>query len=276
MTIRACVIIPNYNGGAFIASTAQAFLSGLPESKVVVVDDCSTDDSIKILEQHQVELVLRKRNGGFAAAVNSGLKFAVSNNYDIALVANSDLAVDDTKCREIIEQFSYFNNEDVAVIGFVESNRGTTAVETPQGADISGFLFAIRLRILEKIGYFDETFFMYGEEQDYFRRVSDERLTIIQSGVAVDHRAEGSGTSRYRNSWLAIRNSLLLEAKRNSLKHFLKKGAVLFLLINHLYKPKNPNCPSIRRVQRAGVLIGNCMLIYAVLWNIFNGFRFIK
>jgi GT2 family glycosyltransferase len=274
--MKACVIIPNYNGVAFIASTAQAFLSGFPESKVVVVDDRSTDDSIKILEQLPVELVLRERNGGFAAAVNSGLKFAVSNKYDIALVANSDLAVDDTKCREIIEQFSYFNNDDVAVIGFVESNRGITAVETPQGADISGFLFAVRLRILEKIGYFDETFFMYGEEQDYFRRVSDNRLTIIQSGVAVDHRAEGSGTSRYRNSWLAIRNSLLLEAKRNSLKHFLKKGAVLFLLINHLYKPRNPNCPSIRRVQRPGILVGNCMLIWAVLWNIFNRFRFIK
>lgn len=276
MIMKACVIIPNYNGGAFIASTAQAFLSGFPESKVVVVDDRSTDDSIKILDQLPVELVLRERNGGFAAAVNSGLKFAVSNNYDIALVANSDLAVDDAKCREIIQQFSYFNNDDVAVIGFVESNRGIIAVETPQGADISGFLFAVRLRILEHIGYFDETFFMYGEEQDYFRRVSDNRLTIIQSGVAVDHRAEGSGTSRYRNSWLAIRNSLLLEAKRNSLKHFLKKGAVLFLLINHLYKPRNPNCPSIRRVQRPGILVGNCMLVWAVLWNVLNGFRFIK
>lgn len=274
--MKACVIIPNYNGSAFIESTALAFFSGFPGLKVFVVDDCSTDDSVKVLEKLPVELVLRKSNGGFAAAVNSGLKVAVSNNYDIALVANSDLVVDDTKCREIIEQLTYFNDKTVAVVGFVESNPNVATVEIPQGPDISGFLFALRLRILEKVGYFDEIFFMYGEEQDYFRRVSDNQLSIIQSGVTVNHRAEGSGASRYRNSWLAIRNSLLLEAKRNSLKYFIKKVAILFFLINHLYKPKNTNCPSIRRVQRPGILIGNCMLIWAILWNIFNKFRLIK
>ena len=276
MMPKVCIIIPNFNGSAFIADTVQAVLSGFPESKVVVVDDCSTDNSIKILELIPVELIARKRNGGFAAAVNSGLKFALSNNYDIALVANSDIAVDDAKCREICEKFSYFDNKDVAVVGYVESNGVKTTVNAPQGADISGFLFALRLRVLEAIGYFDETFFMYGEEQDYFRRVSGGGLKIIQSGVAVDHRAEGSGTSRYRNSWLAIRNSLLLEAKRNSLMSFLKKSAALFLLINHLYAPNNPNCPSIKRVQRPGILVGNFMLICAIVWNIFNGFRFIK
>jgi glycosyltransferase involved in cell wall biosynthesis len=111
MMPKVCIIIPNFNGSAFIADTARAVLSGFPESKVVVVDDCSTDNSIKILELIPVELIARERNGGFAAAVNSGLKFALSNNYDIALVANSDIAVDDAKCREIREQFAYFDNE---------------------------------------------------------------------------------------------------------------------------------------------------------------------
>lgn len=274
--MKTCVIIPNYNGAAFIASTAQAFLSGFPESKIIVVDDCSTDDSTQLLRNLPVELVLRESNGGFAAAVNSGLKFAVSNSYDFALVANSDLVVDDSKCKEVIEQVTLFNKEDVAVIGFVEHNTGVSSIDMSQGADISGFIFLMRLRIINTVGYFDESFFMYGEEQDYFRRVSDHHLTIIQSGVTVSHRSEGSGTSRYRNSWLAIRNSLLLEAKRNLIRQFLKKAAILFLLINYLYKPKNPNCPSIRRVRRPGILVGNCMLIYAIFWNIINGFRFIK
>jgi len=87
------VVIPNYNGAAFIGRTLAAVgaaVRGYPgRSEVVVVDDASTDDSVATIAQQYpgVVLVRHPENRGFAEAVHSGVERAA---HEILIILNSD------------------------------------------------------------------------------------------------------------------------------------------------------------------------------------------
>lgn len=263
------ILIPNYNGANFITETVFNYASGFPDADIVVVDDVSTDESVEKLSATTAKVLLRKKNGGFAAAVNTGLIYLSKQNYKYVLISNSDVVVDDLKCAEIESTLPKLStSSNLAVLGFLEESISNITVN--EGSNISGFLFALRLDTLKTVGHMDESFFMYGEEQDFFRRVIRAGYNIHQTEVIVKHRAEGSSTSRYKNSWLAIRNSLYLETKNNSFGAFIKKVGILFLLINRLYHPKAGQDQSLKRVLRPGIFLGNIFLLSAILWNIFK------
>jgi GT2 family glycosyltransferase len=87
------VVIPNYNGAAFIGRTLAAVgaaVRGYPgRSEVVVVDDASTDDSAAVITQQHPEVMLVRHpvNRGFAEAVHSGVERAA---HEILIILNSD------------------------------------------------------------------------------------------------------------------------------------------------------------------------------------------
>ena len=266
------ILIPNYNGAVFIVDTVNRFSKGFPDALITVVDDASPDDSVARLSATSAQVIVRQKNGGFAAAVNTGLKFFAEVGIDYVLVANSDVIVDEKKCAAIaaaIDSPSLAPN--TAVLGFLEDSVKNSA--TYQGSNISGFFFALHMDIVKAVGYFDESFYMYGEEQDYFRRIEDAGFAILQTEIRVRHLAEGSGKSKLRNSWLAIRNSLYLETKRLGLSATCRKAAVLFLLINRLYRPQAGEDPSLRRLLRPGIVLGNLFLFLAIFWNILKLIR---
>jgi GT2 family glycosyltransferase len=261
------ILIPNYNGASLIRETVSRFNSGCPGVKIIVVDDASTDNSITELSGSKATVIIRETNGGFAAAVNTGLRYLTREDYKYVLISNSDVEVDNAKCAEILGAISkYLTKPDMAVLGFQEDSNNIKDIRID--INISGFLFALRLDAVKIIGLMDETFFMYGEEQDYFRRIRKAGLKIHQTGIVVKHIGEGSGASKYRNSLLAIRNAIYLEVKSNSFIGFMKTIIALFLLINRLYTPRGREDHSLKRVLRPGILIGNMFLFYAIIWNI--------
>lgn len=69
------VIIPNYNGSSTIGKCLDAaFASNYENFEVVVVDDCSTDNSVEIIKQYPCRLVRLDMRAGPGAARNSGAK----------------------------------------------------------------------------------------------------------------------------------------------------------------------------------------------------------
>jgi len=264
--MKLSVIIPNYNGALFIKETVLSFLGGFENIRIVVVDDASTDNSIEAIssiENNKVHLICKSINGGFASSVNAGLRYCQDKDQEFVLVANSDIELSSDNFFQIIKSFDSFSDSNVAILGFLES--GDNVFKENQ--NISGFLFALRLSVVRSAGYLDEAFYMYGEEQDYFRRLLSSGFRIIQTGVEIKHNTEMSGNSSDSNSWLAIRNSIYLEAKNGCLFAVLKKIIVLFLIINRLYR-KNSSDVSLNRVKRVGFIKGNVYLVKAIIWNI--------
>lgn len=73
MDNRISVIIPNYNGGATIGKCLESiFLSGYDNFEVIVVDDCSDDNSIEIISGFPCKLIRLEKRSGAAKARNIG------------------------------------------------------------------------------------------------------------------------------------------------------------------------------------------------------------
>ena len=270
---KILILIPNYKGGAFIRDTIMPLKQGIANATVLVVDDASPDDPKSYLDGLADHCIYKSSNGGYAATVNIGLKYFLDNEeYDLVMVTNSDIKVDVTKAQSIADAIlKNMEDREVGVLGFLEGSDSNA--EFYESINISGFLFILTRAVVEKVGLLDEGFYMYGEEQDYFLRVRDANYKLVQSRVVVEHEAEGSGTSGLKNSWFAIRNSLLLEFKTKKIKNIVRKIAALCALVNRLYKPQNTNDPSYIRVTRPGFFVGNILLVGAILWNLWNLLR---
>lgn len=84
MTIRTSLVMPLYNGSLTVERAIRSVLSqDRDDWELLVVDDCSTDDSrdvVKALaaeDSHgRVRLVLQQKNGGPSAARNAGIAAA--------------------------------------------------------------------------------------------------------------------------------------------------------------------------------------------------------
>jgi glycosyltransferase involved in cell wall biosynthesis len=73
--MRASIIINNYNYARFLGQAVESALNQThPNTEVVVVDDGSTDNSLKILESYGNRITLiAKENGGQASCYSAGL-----------------------------------------------------------------------------------------------------------------------------------------------------------------------------------------------------------
>ena len=90
-SIKATIIINNYNYGRFLATAIESALNQTyADTEVVVVDDGSTDDSRQIIARYgnRIRPVL-KTNGGQASAFNAG--FAASTGNVICMLDSDDL-----------------------------------------------------------------------------------------------------------------------------------------------------------------------------------------
>jgi len=94
MTLKCSIIIPNYNGEKllqenlpFVIEESNNF-SG--ECEIIVVDDASADNSVKVLKENfpAVKLVRHDVNKGFAEGVHSGVAAA---SHELIFLLNSDV-----------------------------------------------------------------------------------------------------------------------------------------------------------------------------------------
>ena len=86
--------ILNYNDSRRALELAERCIKFAPIEKVIIVDNKSTDDSVKFLSERMspdIELILATENRGFAAGNNIGAKYAEEKyNPKYILFANTD------------------------------------------------------------------------------------------------------------------------------------------------------------------------------------------
>jgi glycosyltransferase involved in cell wall biosynthesis len=87
---RVCAIIPAYNEEANIAETLNDLLTHQSEITPVVVDDASTDDTRIAARLPGVIILSPAVNLGIGGAVQTGLRYARAEGYDIAIQFDGD------------------------------------------------------------------------------------------------------------------------------------------------------------------------------------------
>jgi glycosyltransferase involved in cell wall biosynthesis len=87
---KVCAIIPAYNEEANIAGTLNDLFTHQPEISAVVVDDASTDNTQTAARLPGVTVLSSVVNLGIGGAVQTGLRFARAEGYDIAIQFDGD------------------------------------------------------------------------------------------------------------------------------------------------------------------------------------------
>lgn len=203
------VIIPVYATNEDLVKMTDAclysiFLSTPPGTEVIVVDDGSPVS----YDPDVGRLITMPVNGGYSKAVNEGLKKAKG---DILIVGNNDLIFKkgwlDALCV-ILE------NYDIATCWTSDQKVNLrTTVEVERDAKF-GSLFAMRRKVYETLGGFDEQFRGYFADLDYRERAMNARFTIGKNlAFVVDHKAKATYAQTDPNDDEYYRAMRLFEAK---------------------------------------------------------------
>lgn len=88
--MKTLVIIPCYNEEENIVRTVQRLIRTCPEVDYLVVNDCSTDGSERLLREHGFNHVTLPVNLGIGGGVQTGYRYAVEHGYDVAVQMDGD------------------------------------------------------------------------------------------------------------------------------------------------------------------------------------------
>lgn len=172
---------------------------------VIVVDNRSERDEIEAIERHTAllkkgsfRLVKNEQNLGYAKALNQGIRLSTQ---PLLVFANMDIRFSQSWLPPLVDQLA---DRRVAFVGGKELDtrgrlyscgvggterrrfhRGNRQRDRGQYDDIeevislSGALFAARRDVFEKIGFFDEKFFLYFEETEMHIRARRAGYKVV-------------------------------------------------------------------------------------------------
>ena len=87
---KILLIIPAYNEEENIGKVLKELKEDVPFADIVVINDCSTDDTKKIVEKNKIKCIDGIFNLKYAGAVQTGLKYAYQNDYDYVIQFDAD------------------------------------------------------------------------------------------------------------------------------------------------------------------------------------------
>lgn len=253
------IIIVNWNSGHLLHDCLQSIVMNDNieyVNRIYVVDNNSTDKSLDHQIFHpKIFLIKNSKNVGFAKAANQGFKRATGEyvlllNPDTRLLPNTlseslqfveiNQDVDILGCQLIDEEGKVLPScsRFPTPLGFVIDALGLPKIfpkifkpamimedwnhkDSRFVDQVMGAFMFMHKKIFDKIGYFDEQFFVYYEELDFSKRLAEASgKTFFNAKIKTIH--FGKGTT---NSVKGYRLYLNLRSKlKYSRKHFARIG----------------------------------------------------
>ena len=125
----ACIIL-NYNDADNTSSLINKVKDYSSIEHIIVVDNCSTDDSLRMLsflESEKIHIYKAAKNGGYGAGNNLGIKCAAKYDCDYALIANPDVYFS----NKLVSVYSEFlnNNLEYGVVSGIQLDKNGIEVK---------------------------------------------------------------------------------------------------------------------------------------------------
>lgn len=248
------VVTVTYNSGDVIDGFMRSVLSQEHESLLLfIIDNASSDETLQHVRHFQdprIRVIESGANVGFAAGCNTGMKAALAEGCSHVLIINNDTTFDPTLISRLLQSESELGADLTTpkiyrfdeprriwaaggrfqpLRGFASVHLGEEVIDAGQYDEPRSVEFApgccllIRRSAIERVGYFDERYFVYTEDADYCWRAKRLGLQIWYAPTAsllhkVSSLTGGSGSPffvRYttRNRVLFIRKHLALPAR---------------------------------------------------------------
>lgn len=259
--MQTALIVLNFNGinDTLACLDSLKKINSKMSNYIIVVDNASQDDSLaKLSKIKNIELLKNHKNLGFSAGMNVGIKYALKKGFDAVIILNNDTIVDENflkdiegvaKKADIISPMIYFypgyefhkdkyKKSDLGKViwyggGVIDWNniigqhvnvdkvaKEEFKKDTPTDFATGACMF-IKREVFEKIGFFDESYFLYLEDMDFCVRAKKAGYKIMVAASArVWHKnaqSTGGSGSNYQDFYIS-RNRIYFASKFASLK----------------------------------------------------------
>jgi len=225
-SLEVDIVVVSYNSSAHLRACVEP-LSELPDVRVVVVDNASRDASVETLAGLDLTVLARERNGGFAVGCNEGWRagsapYVLFLNPDAALSADSlarlvAVLERDERAGAVVPRIEHSDHSLAYSLRRFPRIRSTfaealflhrllpraswcsevvrvehlyTSSWSPEWA--SGACLLLRRADLERVGGWDESFFLFGEDVDLCARLRQRGLEVRFEPAAVATHVEGA------------------------------------------------------------------------------------
>jgi O-antigen biosynthesis protein len=306
--MKLSIVIVNYNVRYFLEQCLHSTLKACDglDTEIFVVDNNSVDGSVKMVRDKfpTVQLIDNKDNKGFSKANNQALHKAKGQYF---LLLNPDTLVEDDTLRKAIHFMDEHPDAGGLGVKMLdgkgkflpESKRG---LPTPSVAfykvfglsaifprskvfnryhlgfldkdkihpvDIlSGAFMLLRKEVIDKIGFLDETFFMYGEDIDLSYRITQAGYKNYYFPEARIIHYKGESTKKSSLNYVFMfYNAMIIFAK----KHYSQKNARSFsFLINFAIYFRAFVSILIRFFAKIFLPLADTFFLYSGIWFIKN------
>lgn len=210
-------VIINYNTKALAEKLVANVKDYQSISKILIVDNASTDDSyqeLKKLENNRIEVLQAEENKGFSAGMNIGAKRAIElfSKCDI-IFSNTDIIISSEETIEILQTALKMRRVAVASPVVFQENTISRGWKIPSVKEeilinlpgigkkfqkkymfydedhykgkysyveaVSGCFFMIKSEALKRVNYFDENVFLYYEENILGEKLRNSSYTLV-------------------------------------------------------------------------------------------------
>lgn len=228
--------------------------------QIIVVDNGSKDKTLEFIRKYypKVRTISLKRNLGFSIAANEGIK---ASNSEYIILLNNDTVVDKNFVKYLFESLDnnrkycgctakiidYSNKNILASAGDMMNDVGQSFSrglgdridkfnEAEEVFFITGGASIFRKKVFEEIGFFDEDYFIYGEDSDWcFRAQLFGYKFYFEPKAVVYHHCKASSKIFSKTiDYFHFRNMTLTILKNFPLRLFLKRWRFITIPLVHL------------------------------------------
>ena len=212
--VTVCIV--TYNSAAVIESCLKPLLAA---AKIIIVDNASTDDTCSLVQRISpgIEIIKNKKNIGYGAAMNMAMS-RVKTDYGFAI--NPDAIIQPDAIKELVNA-SKIEPRPAIICPFLHDGKGKAEVSvmgpnelhhSPMTADldgnfcswfVTGAALLYRMSAWRDIGGYDETFFLYSEDNDLALRTTKKGYSmVIAPKATVIHNGGTSSRPSTHVVWL--------------------------------------------------------------------------
>ena len=118
--MKKLVIIPAFNESGSILRAVQDIKEHAPGFDYVVINDCSTDDTLQVCQKNGLNHVNLSVNLGIGGAVQTGYLYGCQNHYDVAVQFDGDGQHDAAYLEQMAEELVQTGSDMVIGSRFIE------------------------------------------------------------------------------------------------------------------------------------------------------------
>jgi len=264
------IVIVNWNSCSDTVECLESLLKiSYSNYSITVVDNNSKDDSFEKLKawsraKKNISIIKTKENLGFAGGSNIGMRRAMESGADYVLLLNNDTLVSEEFLSQLVdtaESHEISNIIGAKILHYPDKRvwyasgaiswlrggghhprkgRPDSAVKTDKPFNVSfitGCLMLIRRDVIEKIGFLDETYFLYNEDSDYCCRASAAGVEMFVNPRSLIFHKENSTAGGWRpyHIYYLIRNKLIFMERYAPNRAVLSSFYIITGIVGLLY-----------------------------------------